>query len=131
MGIPHREASLRVLVVDDEPDTAESLAALVELWGHEVRIAADGRTALAAIADKVPDVILLDLGLPGITGWDVARRVHQIDRTKRPFLVAITGFADDDARAISGSVGIDIHLTKPIELEPLAALLKRLRSVVS
>src|SRR4051794_29607098 len=121
------EPRLRVLVVDDDPDATESLSILLGLWGHQARIATDGRAALAAVADEPPDVILLDLGLPGMSGWEVAHRVHEMEWEKRPFIVAVTGFADEAARAISGNAGIDLHLTMPVELRVLAELLERFR----
>ena len=89
---------LRVLVVDDWPDTAESLAVLLRLWGHDVRIAHDGPTALAVAALYRPHVVLLDVGLPGMDGYQVAWRMRNDLRLRETFLVSLTGYGQDSDR---------------------------------
>src|SRR4051794_25950007 len=89
---------LRVLVVDDNADTAYSLAILVRLWGHEALMAADGAEALAASRLHRPDAILLDIGLPRINGYDVAQYLRSHAELGRPLLIAITGYGRNEDR---------------------------------
>src|SRR5438552_2578228 len=116
---------MRVLVVEDQPEVARYMATLLRLAGHEVEVAADGMAAVEAAQARPPDVMLLDLGLPRLDGWQVAKRVQQQPGPKRPLLVAITGSEDDEARRRSEEAGIDLHLTKPVDPDKLQALLKR------
>lgn len=114
--------ALRVLVVDDYPDTAESMALLLRLEGHEVDIALDGPEALRIARAVHPDVVLLDITLPGMNGWEVARQLRAMSWGRRPLLIAVTahGFEDDLRRC--RDAGFDFHLVKPadpIELECL------------
>ncbi len=114
---------LRVLAVDDCPDTRATLLLLFRLWGYEVRAAGDGPSALEAAAGFLPDVILLDIGLPGLDGYEVARRLRQLPGLDRTLVVAMTGLATDaDVREALES-GCDRHLTKPVEMESLRELL--------
>ncbi|NQV26682.1 MAG: PAS domain S-box protein [Rhodopirellula sp.] len=115
--------SLRVLVVDDNVDTAGSLAMLLEASGHEVRIAHDGPTALQAAIDNKPDVVLLDIGLPGMDGNEVAKRIRQQPELENVVLVAMTGYGQDSDRKRSHEAGFDHHLVKPVELSALEKLL--------
>src|SRR4051812_42075191 len=93
-----RQNVLRVLVVDDDADNAESTACLLGIWGHEARVAQDGKTALAEIEVQCPDLVLLDMGLPGgMDGWQVTTSVRQSVGPK-PFIVAITGHGGEEAR---------------------------------
>src|SRR5262245_35549067 len=92
---PHAKQR-RVLVVDDNPDAAESLATLLNLAGHDARVAFDGPTALQSISLDRPDVVLMDIGLPGMSGYDLARRLT-IDYAQDPILlVALTGYCQDE-----------------------------------
>ncbi len=114
--------SARVLVVDDNVDAAESLAQLLEIWGCHVRVAFDGPTAIqAAIADE-PSVVLLDIGLPGMDGYEVARRLREQEGLRNTLLVAVTGYSQQD-RHYDGKARLDHHLTKPISPELLRQLL--------
>ncbi len=122
---------MRVLVVEDDPTAASSLAGLLLSAGHEVDVAPEGRSALAAVRDRPPDVVLLDIGLPGMDGWQVARRVQGQPAEKRPLLVAVTGFGAEEDRRASERAGIDLHLTKPVDPAQLNHLLNRFRSVIS
>jgi CheY-like chemotaxis protein len=125
------EGGLRVLVVEDDSDAAQSYAALLELSGHRVRVAVDGLTALRLVAESVPDVALIDIGLPGIDGCEVARRIRGQSRGHRPLLVAITGYGMDDERHRAIAAGIDLHLLKPVDPALLLHLLRRFERVVN
>jgi signal transduction histidine kinase/CheY-like chemotaxis protein len=113
---------LRVLVVDDNVDAADSLGRLLELEGHEVRRVHDGPTALAAADAFRPDVVVLDLGMPGMDGYEVARRLRDRDEAG-VVLVALSGYGRDDDRRRARLAGFDHHLTKPAEIGTLRALL--------
>jgi two-component system CheB/CheR fusion protein len=115
-----------VLVVDDSADGADSLAVLLRLAGHEVRVCNDGPSALAAVDTFRPDVVLLDIGLPGMDGYEVARRLRTRPEMKQALLVALTGYGQDDDRRRSREAGFDHHLVKPADPEALSALFARL-----
>jgi PAS domain S-box-containing protein len=108
-------APRRILVVDDNVDAAESLAVLLRLAGHEVRVASDGPAALTAAQAGPPDVVVLDLGMPGMDGFEVARRLRVLPGTKDALLVAMTGWAQEDDRRRCYEAGFDGHLPKPVE----------------
>ncbi|MCC6766093.1 MAG: response regulator [Deltaproteobacteria bacterium] len=112
-----------VLVVEDDDDAREALCELLTLAGHRVRSAADGVAGLAALVDAPPDVALVDVGLPGIDGYEVARRARAAGAAARTKLVALTGYGlpEDQARAIEA--GFHAHLVKPVSLDALAKLL--------
>jgi CheY-like chemotaxis protein len=114
-----------VLVVDDNTDAAESCALLLRLDGHEVRVAPDGPLALQAARDFAPDAALLDLGLPGMDGFEVARRLRALPQTGRALLVAMTGWGQEEDRRRSREAGFDHHLTKPAPPEEIQQLLRR------
>jgi signal transduction histidine kinase/CheY-like chemotaxis protein len=115
--------SRRVLLVDDNLDAAEVLAALLRLRGHEVRVAPDGTTALALVRDYVPEVVLLDLGLPGMDGHEVGRRLRRQPGLDAALIVALTGAGTEDDRRRSREAGFDHHLVKPVDPEDLDQLL--------
>ena len=112
----------RILVVDDNVDGAETLATLLSLLGHTTRTAFNGLTALEAAARMRPDVVLLDIGLPGMNGYEVAARLCEAE-PPRPLLVAITGWGSDEDRRRAAMAGFDHHLTKPVDPEQVTALL--------
>ncbi|HBI41655.1 MAG TPA: hypothetical protein DDY78_02215 [Planctomycetales bacterium] len=123
---------MRVLVVEDQPEAADCIALLLRHAGHDTEVAADGPSALAAAEANAPDVVLLDIGLPGwMDGWEVARRMQDWPTFKRPLVVALTGHGDDEDRRRSAEVGIDLHLTKPVDAGQLQKLLSRFRSVIA
>jgi CheY-like chemotaxis protein/two-component sensor histidine kinase len=105
--------SLRVLVVDDNVDTAQTLALLLKSLGHGVRMAYTGPTALEAALDYLPSVVLLDIGLPGLNGYEVAKRIRQRPVHDNIVLVAITGYGQETDRQHSREAGFDHHLVKP------------------
>jgi PAS domain S-box-containing protein len=111
-------ASRRVLVVDDNVDAAESVGMLLRIWGHTVRLAHNGPETLCAAKEYQPEVILLDIGLPGMNGYDVARRLREQPSARNVLLIALTGYGQDDDRRRTEEAGFDHHLTKPVE--PLA-----------
>jgi PAS domain S-box-containing protein len=116
-------ARLRVLIVEDNRDAAESLKMLLELLGHETRVASTGPEGVRAAKDWTPDIVLCDIGLPGLDGYGVARELRLDPTTARARLVALTGYGSDDDRRRSRQAGFDHHLTKPAEPEILLGLL--------
>ncbi|HEY9421339.1 MAG TPA: ATP-binding protein, partial [Thermoanaerobaculia bacterium] len=117
-----RGSRRRVLVVDDNEDAADSLGVLLEMMGHEVRTAYDGIAAVAKTAEFVPDVVLLDIGLPGMNGYEAARRIRQQPSGRGMRLVALTGWGQEEDKRRSREAGFDVHITKPLD----PALLERL-----
>ena len=113
----------RVLVVDDNADAAELAAELLRLFGHTVDVATDGPSALARVVDFHPEVVLLDLGMPGMSGYDVAIALRARDDTAGLRIVALTAWGDAASRARTAACGFDDHLTKPAELQSLLASL--------
>ena len=113
----------RVLVVDDNVDAAQSLAMLLEISGHEARMAYDGPTALAAAIDYQPDMVLLDIGLPDLDGYEVAKRIRQEPELKNIVLVAMTGYGRETDRQRSQEAGFDHHLVKPADFGKLQKIL--------
>jgi CheY-like chemotaxis protein len=114
---------LRILVVDDNIDAAEALAMLLELRGNQTRIAHTGPVALDAAADFRPQVVFLDIGLPGLNGYEVARRMRADTLLPQPLLVALTGWGTDEDRRQAHAAGFDRHLVKPVDLGKLTAVL--------
>jgi two-component system CheB/CheR fusion protein len=115
-----------VLVVDDNADQLESLGLLFELMGHEVRMAASGPTALETAAAFHPDIALIDIGLPGMSGYDVARRIREQPELRDVVLVAQTGWGQDDDQRRSREAGFDHHLVKPVKRDTLERLVREL-----
>ena len=113
----------RILVVDDNRDSADSLATLLRLTGHEVHIAHDGLEALERAAAFQPEVILLDIGLPRLNGYEVARRIREQQRHNAPTLVALTGWGQEEDRRRAKEAGFDAHLVKPVDFGALTKLL--------
>jgi PAS domain S-box-containing protein len=110
---------LRVLVVDDNRDARESMAMLLGFWGHEVSSAGDGAAALSLALKERPHVVLLDIGLPGIDGYEVARRIRAQENIGKPVLVAMTGYGQSEDRQRAREAGFSLHLVKPVEPEAL------------
>jgi CheY-like chemotaxis protein len=122
---------LRILVADDNADALESLATLLELGGHEVFSAANGELALEAAERHKPDVALLDIGMPKLDGYEVARRIRAQPWGRRMTLVALTGWGQESDRRRSGEAGFDSHLVKPLDLDKLTELLSRVAAGMS
>jgi PAS domain S-box-containing protein len=123
----HSDAvQLRVLVVDDNVDAAESLAALLEMGGHATRIANDGEEAVRTAHEFRPEIVFLDIGMPGKDGYAVARELRGSPSTRQAVLVALTGWGAKDDRARTHKAGFDHHLTKPAGLEAVDGLLAQM-----
>ena len=121
-----KPAGLRILVVDDNEDSAESLAMWLRLIGHDVRTAYDGPGALEAVPEFRPLAVLLAIGMPGMNGYDVARRLRELPGFERTALLAMTGWGQDEDRRRSQEAGFDQHLVKPLDPATLNGLLARL-----
>jgi two-component system CheB/CheR fusion protein len=113
----------RILVVDDNRDSADSLAMLLRLVGHDVHTAHDGRQALAVAARYRPDLVLLDIGLPGMNGFTVARHLRSQPELARAVLVALTGHGSDEDRRQAQAAGFNHHMVKPVNFDALNELL--------
>jgi CheY-like chemotaxis protein len=113
--------------VDDNHDAANSLAVLLKLLGHQVRVAYDGQQAFSSVTEQAPEIILLDIGLPGMDGYQVARQLREMLATCNPTLVALTGFGTEEDRRMSLAAGFDQHLVKPVDLTALEQLLTPVR----
>ncbi len=116
----------RILVVDDEQDVADSLAIMLSLEGHDVKVAYDGETALALVVDFIPHVILVDLGMPRMDGYALARKLRQRKELARAQLVAVSGYAQPSDRERSRDAGIHHHLAKPVDPRMLLAFIDEL-----
>ncbi len=114
---------LRVLLVDDLPDLIQSMTILLRLWGHDVRTAQNGPEALDAAANYHPHVVLLDVTLPGMDGYQVAQRLRSNPHLCRTFLVSLTGHGGQEAIERSRQSGCDCHILKPVNLDDLQRLL--------
>jgi two-component system CheB/CheR fusion protein len=123
---PRAGTGARIVVVEDHPDAAESLVLLLELLGHDVRVFGEGLSALNAVHADPPDLMVVDIGLPDINGYEVARRVRRDPALRDAILVALTGHAQDEDKEEATAAGFDHHLVKPVEPRALEALVTRL-----
>jgi CheY-like chemotaxis protein len=123
MGEHQKNTTLRVLVVDDNVDSAESIAQVLSLWGYEARTAYDGLAAIDAARSYHPRVILLDIGLPKMDGWEVAQALRKDQDLSGMMLIALTGYGTEEDRRRSKEAGIDLHFTKPVDLGSLRDIL--------
>ncbi len=114
-----------MLVVDDNVDAADSLAMLLRAHGHEVLVAYDAAAALDVTRDKQPDILLLDIGLPGTDGYTLAPKLRQLDSSRTLTLIAVTGYGLAEDRERSKAAGFNHHLVKPIDIDVLRDLLAR------
>jgi two-component system, chemotaxis family, CheB/CheR fusion protein len=119
---------LRILIVDDNLDAAGMLAMLLQFSGHETHLAHDGVEAVEATTNLQPDVILLDIGLPRLNGYEAARKIRELEQPGRPLLVALTGWGQDEDRRRTEEAGFDAHLVKPVDEAALGKLLDDLCS---
>jgi CheY-like chemotaxis protein len=113
----------RVLIVEDNVDTAHSMGELLQIWGHEVHLAYDGLKAVETACRFKPEVVLLDIGLPGMDGYQVARKLRQEHSLTPMMIVAISGYGQSEDLLRSHQAGIDHHLVKPVDLKALKALI--------
>jgi CheY-like chemotaxis protein len=116
-------AGLRMLIVEDNEDVLETLALLLGHWGCDVRVARNGPDALDAVPSFSPHVVLLDLGLPGMDGYEVARRLRSTPATRDARLIAMSGYGQAQDKRLSKEVGFDQHLVKPVDPERLKQVL--------
>ena len=121
--------SLNVLVVDDNKDIARTEALVLTMKNYSVTIANDGLTALREVQEHPPDVILLDIGLPGLDGHAVAKRIRDMNLPNAPILIAVTGRDEAEDTRRSCEVGIDMHLIKPVPPEALCLVLGRISRI--
>jgi CheY-like chemotaxis protein len=112
------------LIADDNRDAAETLATLLRMEGHDVTVAHNGREAMVVYQSIHPDVVLLDIGMPELNGYEVAQRVRQNATSPRPVLIAVTGWGQDSDKARALAAGFDHHFTKPVEPDAIAAILR-------
>jgi CheY-like chemotaxis protein len=127
-GLPRTAGGKQVLVVDDNRDAANTMALLLRKWGHEVNMAYDGNEALAAAETHKPDLILLDIGLPGRDGYEVARLIRARPALAGTTIVALTGYGTEKDRKQSQAAGFDEHIIKPVDFARLRELLDTLTS---
>ena len=120
-AVPRR--SFRILVVDDNTDVAESLSLLLQLNAHEIRTATNGRDALALVRDFTPDIAFLDIGMPGMTGYELAQQLRALPALAHTTLVAVTGWGSEEDQLRAREAGFDHHFTKPIAAESVSRLL--------
>ena len=123
LGLLPKSPRRRILVVDDNVDAASSLSMLLSLDGHDVQAAYDGQSALRLAEEFRPAVVLLDIGLPRMDGYQVARRLRELPDMQSVLLVALTGYGQEDARRRSHEAGFDAHLVKPLDLAALQTVL--------
>jgi CheY-like chemotaxis protein len=114
-AVMEQKSPRRIVVADDNEDSAESFAMLLSFSGHEVRVAHDGAAALDAVRDFRPDVAFLDIGMPGLTGYEVAEAVRAEPWGSEVTLIAVTGWGQPDDRLRARTAGFDRHLIKPID----------------
>ncbi len=120
----HVTTRRRVLIVEDNRDAQEALQCLLELWGHEALVAADGTSGYESAVALRPDVALIDLGLPGMDGYEVARKVRAALGSASPLLIALTGYGAPEQRSQALAAGFDLHIVKPVEPDRLSMLLE-------
>jgi signal transduction histidine kinase/ActR/RegA family two-component response regulator len=121
----------RVLVVDDNLDAAEALKQVLLLLGHEVHQTADGATAIDVVRHFEPDVVFMDIGMPGMNGLEAARRIRRLTLARQPLICALTGWGQDADRESSQAAGIDRHLVKPVDRDTLQSVLEQLQPAAS
>jgi CheY-like chemotaxis protein len=128
---PHQKG-LFILVVEDDEETAHTTAALLQSYGHEVQLALDGATALRAAQEHPPDVVLLDIGLPELDGYEVAKLLYRrLPHARRPLLIAVTGLGQAEDCRRSYEAGIDLHLVKPLDPGQLLGVLSRFQQLMA
>ena len=118
----------RILVVDDNHDSALSLAMMLSIMGHETRTAHDGESAVTTAESFLPEVVLLDIGLPKLNGYEVAQRIREHEWGTSMFLIAVTGWGQEEDRQRSSEVGLNVHMVKPVEPAALERLFAELRN---
>lgn len=118
-----RRRRQRILVVDDDADTCQALRMMLELLGHEINVAHDADATLAAASRRCPDLVLLDIGLPRVDGYEIARRLRRIPECASIRVVALTGYGRSEDRVRAKEAGFDAFLVKPVDFDALTCLL--------
>jgi DNA-binding response OmpR family regulator len=126
---PDQAGTVSVLVVDDNADAADSLALVLGVHGFTARVAYSGPDALAVATADPPDVVLFDIGMPGMDGWELARRLRAASTVR--LLVAVTGYGTEGDRMASNEAGVDLHFVKPVEPDVLVESLRRIERAFS
>jgi CheY-like chemotaxis protein len=121
------QSARRVVIVEDSDDAREALKELLESAGHEVAVANDGAKGIERVSELSPDVAVIDIGLPMIDGYEVARRLRAEPGSEHTFLIALTGYGGPGVRAKAEAAGFDLHLTKPVDMRKLFQALQRSR----
>jgi PAS domain S-box-containing protein len=126
LAAPLRTDPLKILVVDDNADAAQTLASLLEFKGHSIRVANDGIEALGVVEEWIPEVGLIDIGMPNLNGYELAQALRKMPSLDSMTLVALTGWGAENDRALSRKAGFAEHLTKPVDFSAIEAVLGRL-----
>jgi DNA-binding response OmpR family regulator len=124
-------STARVLIVEDNVDAARLLEILLRTRAHAVGVAHDGRTALSMVRAEPPAVMLIDLGLPDMTGYELARQVRADESLQSVMLIALTGYGEPAARAMTAAAGFDHHMVKPLDRAELESLLNRISARIA
>jgi CheY-like chemotaxis protein len=114
----------KILLVEDNPDTASAMARLLSLWGQDVRTAPDGSSALAQIAADPPEIVLMDIGLPGMDGYELARQIRARPDGGNIILAALTGYGQPEDQLRARECGFDLHLIKPVQIDSIRRVLE-------
>lgn len=122
---PDPQHPLRILVVEDDPESLQMMGALLGLWGYEPRLVPAGPAALEAVETEMPDIVLLDLGLPGMDGFEVARRLRRHPGGSDVFIAAVTAYRGEEHQRQAREAGFDRYLMKPVDIETLRQLLSQ------
>jgi len=122
---------LRILIVDDSEASAQTLGWMVEIFGYDIKLAHNGQDALALAKSFKPHVVLLDIGLPGMNGYEVCQRLRNDPEIKNLVIIAQTGWGEDQHKTMSQEAGFDYYMVKPIEMEKLRQLLLSLEPTVA
>ena len=122
---PFDRSSLRILVVEDDPESLQMMGALLSLWGYEPRLVPGGPAALAEVERETPDIVLLDLGLPGMDGFEVARRLRGRPGGDSLFIAAVTAYRGEEHQRQAKEAGFDRYLMKPVDIDTLRQVLSQ------
>jgi CheY-like chemotaxis protein len=122
---PDSQHPLRILVVEDDPESLQMMGALLGLWGYEPRLVPAGPAALEAVEEEMPDIVLLDLGLPGMDGFEVARRLRGRPGGDDIFIAAVTAYRGEEHQRQAREAGFDRYLMKPVDIDTLRQLLSQ------
>lgn len=123
MAAENQTVPSRILIVEDDPDTADSLSELLGMLGCETKVARDGHEAVERAIGFKPKIVLLDIGLPGMNGYDVAQVLRRTPGLSSVLIVAISGYGEPEDKRNAYSVGIDLHVTKPVQVGFLKELI--------